>query len=226
MRKTVIFGTGKIADVIHQQMLDSEEREVVAFTVDSSYKENDEFRGLPVVPFEELEQHYPPNDHVLFVAIGYQDLSRPRAKKIGEAKEKGYELPSFIHPQAGLPKSTEYGENCFIMDRALIHPRVRLGSDVFVWSGAMIGHHSGIGSHCWFTSCSNISGDVKVGDHCFFAVNATVVNSVTLGDACFVGANTLVSKDLADKSVVISEGSKPIKLDSDKFLKMSQFQSM
>lgn len=86
----------------------------------------------------------------------------------------------------------------------------------------MIGHHSSIGDNCWLTSCANISGVVEVGDNCFFAVNSTVGNSVRIGANCFVGANALVTKCADEGQVFIAESSKPQRLNSQQFLRMSR----
>ena len=109
---------------------------------------------------------------------------------------------------------------------AIIHPCVQLGNNVFVWSGAMVGHHSVIEDNCWLTSCCNISGNVRIGTNTFLAVNATVGHSVTIGKNCFLGANSLITKHLEDDKVVIAESSKPLRLSSAQFLRMSGFSSL
>jgi sugar O-acyltransferase (sialic acid O-acetyltransferase NeuD family) len=223
MKPIVLFGTGKIAEVLLYCLRAQSEYEVVACTVNRSFLNGDTWQGLPAIPFEEIEQLYPPDRHSMFVALGYQELNALRARTCDEAKAKGYTLISYVHPQSGLPEDCEYGENCFIMNNVLIHPCVRLGNDVFVWSGAMIGHHSTIGDHCWLTSCANISGVVTVGKSCFFAVNATVAHNVIIGDECFIGANALVTKCTGDRQVFLAESTKPFRLDSHQFLRMSKF---
>lgn len=223
MKSIVLFGTGKIAEVLLYFFRHDSDYDVVACTVDHSFLTGDKWQGLPMIAFEQVEQHYPPDKYAMFVALGYQELNAVRARKCTEAKAKGYTLVSFIHPQSGLPKDCEYGENCFIMNHVLIHPRVRLGHDVFVWSGAMIGHHSTVGDHCWLTSCANIAGIVTIGKNCFFAVNATVAHNVVIGDECFIGANALVTKCTEDRQVFLAENTKPFRLNSHQFLRMSGF---
>jgi sugar O-acyltransferase (sialic acid O-acetyltransferase NeuD family) len=222
----IIFGTGKIADVIQFYMREESGMPVKAFTVDEKYITEPQFNGLPVVPFENIEAQYPPDKYAVFVAVGYHDLNAVRAQKIKEVEAKGYELISYIHPDSSVPKDLVHGKNCFIMNNVCIHPRVTLGDDVFVWSGAMIGHHSKIGNDVWLTSSCNLSGNVSVGNNVFVAVNATVGHSVTIGNGCFLGANTLVIKSLEDDKVVITESSKPIKLNSKQFLRMSSFSNL
>jgi sugar O-acyltransferase (sialic acid O-acetyltransferase NeuD family) len=225
MKPIILFGMGKIAEVVLYFLRHHSDFELVASTVDRSFLVTDTWQGLPAVPFEDVEQLYPPDKYAMFVAVGYQELNALRARKYEEAKSKGYTLISYVHPQSGLPKDCEYGENCFIMNHVMIHPRVRLGNNVFVWSGAMIGHHSSVGDHCWLTSCANLSGVVTVGRNCFFAVNATIGHNIVIGDECFIGANALVTKCAEDRQVFLADNTKPFRLNSHQFLRMSNFAS-
>ncbi len=109
---------------------------------------------------------------------------------------------------------------------ALFIPALQLKNNVFVFSGAMVGHHSVIDDNCWLTSSCNISGNVHIGANTFMAVNATVGHSVSIGKNCFIGANALVTKNLEDEKVVIAESSKPLRLNSSQFLRMSNFSSL
>ncbi len=222
-KKIVLFGTGKIADVIHYQMTHDGDFEVAAATVDREYITTDHFHGAPVVPFEEIQEKYPPSEYGMFVALGYQSMNDLRAAKVATARGMGYELVTFVHPESGMPACTELGDNCFVMNNVAIQPWVTLGHNVFVFSGAMIGHHSSVGDNCWVTSTANISGVVTAGQNCFFATSSTVAHEVTLGDRCFLGANSLVTKDLADGSVVIQKSTDVQRLNSDQFLKLSRF---
>ena len=226
MKPIVLFGAGKIAEVVLYFFRHHSEREVVACAADREYMPESPWNGLPVVDFAGIRDSHPPADFDLFVALGYQDLNALRARKCKEARALGYQLPSYIHPMSGLPLDCEYGDNCFVMNNVLVHPRVRLGSNVFVWSGAMIGHHSVVGDNCWLTSCCNISGAVTLGRNCFLAVNSTIAHSVRVGDDCFIGANALVTKCTDDGEVFLAEATKPFRLNSRQFLRMSKFDDL
>lgn len=225
-KNLVIFGIGKIAEVIHHYASKECGFEVAAFCVDKEYLSGSDFQGVPVVSFDTIETLYPPERYDMFIAVGYHDLNKLRQEKCSQAQKKGYELVSIVSPEARIPSNITYGWNCFIMPPAIIHPCVRIGNNVFIWSGAMVAHHSTIDDNCWLTSCCNISGNVHLGANTFVAVNATVGHSVTIGRDCFLGANTLVIKNLEDEKVVIAESSKPIKLNSRQFLRMSGFSSL
>jgi sugar O-acyltransferase (sialic acid O-acetyltransferase NeuD family) len=224
--KLIIFGIGKIAEVINYYATSECGYEVAAFCVDDEFKNTDTYLKKPVVVFSEIEKHFSPFEFSMFIAVGYHDLNAFRKQKCTDALSKGYKLISIISPDAKLPGNVTVGYNCFIMPPTIIHPCVAIGNNVFVWSGAMIGHHSVIGDHCWLTSNCNIGGNVKMGEQCFVAMNATVSHSVEIGDLCFLGANTLVVKRLEDERVVIAEATKPIRLTSRQFLKISGFSSL
>jgi len=226
MKDLIIFGNGKIADVVFYYAKNECNLNIVAFTVDKEFIRDNRFHDLPVIPFENIEDDLKPDSHSMFIAIGYQDLNRLRGLKYLAAKKLGYEIVSIVSHESKLPLTVKYGENCFIMPPSIIHPEVELGNNTFVWSGAMIGHHTTIGNNCWLTSCTNISGAVKVGNNCFFAVNSTVGHGVNIGNNCFLGANTLVTKNLDNNKVVIEESSKVFRLESDQFLRFSKFSDL
>lgn len=221
-KKVVIFGLGKIGEVMHYYMSQESDMHVVGFTCDAEYIRQPFANGLPVVAFDEVERHFPPEEVKMFVAVGYQGLNELRAEKVAAAKAKGYSLASFVHKDAGVPIGTPIGENCCIMGQVCVQPKARFGHNVFIWSGAMIGHHAVIGDHCWITGRANIAGSVTVGTNCFFAVNATVTNDLRIGNRCIIGANTLVTKDLQDGQVVIERSSEVFRLNSDQFLKITR----
>ena len=225
-KKLIIFGIGKIAEVIHYYASKECGYEIAAFCVDEQYLNAAQFLGLPVIPFETIKNTHNPDEYDMFVAVGYHDLNRLRENKCKEAMDKGYKLISIVSPLSNIPTNVEHGWNCFIMPPSVIHPCVKLGNNVFIWSGAMVGHHSCIEDNCWLTSCCNVSGNVHLGANTFMAVNATLGHSVKVGKNCFLGANSLVTKNLEDDKVVIAESSKPIRLTSSQFLRMSSFSNL
>jgi len=221
----VIFGAGKIGEVVLHCWRQQPDREVAAVAVDAAFRNSDSWKGLPLVSFEEIQSTHPPEDFDLFVALGYQDLNDFRARKMDEARAKGYHLPSCL-PGTAEEGGYATGENCFVMPGAMVHPCARLGDGVFVWSGAIVGHHSEIGDCTWITSGANVAGNVNLGANCFLAINSTVVDGITLGERCFIGANALVTKPAEPGSVFIEKSTDRFRLDIDQFLKLTRFQSL
>ncbi len=111
----VIFGIGDFADMVYFYFKHDPAFQVKAFTVDSAYIKEATFHGLPVVPFETVEKEYPPSKHKVFIAMGYTDMNRRRAKRFELVRAKGYTMANYIHPTASIPPDLIMGENCFWM---------------------------------------------------------------------------------------------------------------
>jgi len=222
MSKVILFGAGKIADVAYFQLTNDTSHEVVAFTVDGENILEKEKWGVPVVAFENILKTYPPDDFKMLVAVGYQDLNRFRARKYEEAKSKGYELISYVSSRASNLSNVEIGDNCMILDNAVLQPCTRVGNNVFFWNGNHLGHHARIEDHCYVAGQVVISGAAVIESYCFLGVNATIGHEVTIGRESFIGAGALITKNTAPKSVHIVPDTSKFRLDSDSFLKLTK----
>lgn len=231
MKPLIIFGLGKISDVAYHHLVRDGEYQVVAFTCDAEWlppaegRESTHF-GHPVLPFEDIERHYPPESVSMFVAIGYHDLNAVRAKKCQEAKAKGYTLISYISPRADHGPWLEVGENCLILDSVGIQPGVRIGNNVSIWNNALIGHHSVIHDHCWIAAGATLGGMVTLGERTFVGLNATIGGELSVGADCFLGAASLVVKNATPRSVFIAPGTDKFRLESDTFLRMTKMPAL
>jgi sugar O-acyltransferase (sialic acid O-acetyltransferase NeuD family) len=222
MSKVVIFGAGKIADEAYFYLTNDSPHEIVAFTVDAEYLNVTDKLGLPVVPFQEVADKYPPGAYKMFVAVGYQDLNRFRAQKYAEAKAKGYELVSYVSSRASNFGDVEIGDNCFVLEFATIQPCSSIGNDVFIWSGNHVGHHASVGDHCYIAGNVVISGNTKLESHCFIGVSATLGHEITIGRESLIGAGSLITKDVAPHSVYITPDTQKFRLDSSTFLRLTK----
>lgn len=222
MSDIVIFGEGKIAEEAYFYLTNDSPHEIVAFTADEDYISKKELFGLPVLPFEEIANKYPPTDFKMFVALGYQDLNKLRAAKYYQARDKGYELISYISSKASNFGEVEIGDNCFILENTVIQPCSKVGSNVFIWSGNHIGHHACIGDHCYIAGNVIISGHTTIEPYCFIGVNATIGHEITIGRESFIGASCLVTKNAEAKSVFITQDTPKYRLDSSSFLRLTK----
>lgn len=215
MAKIIIFGTGDIAQIAKYYFEIDSEHETVAFTVDSAYLKEDKFEGLPVVPFEEIEHKYNPENFKMFVALSYSKMNKIREKKYYEAKSKGYELVSYISSKCSYLSQYPCGENCFIFEDNTIQPFVKIGNNVTLWSGNHIGHHSIIHDHNFISSHVVISGHCEIHPNCFLGVNSTLHNNVILQRETLVAAGAVISKDTVEKGVYLPAQTVLFKKKSD-----------
>jgi sugar O-acyltransferase (sialic acid O-acetyltransferase NeuD family) len=215
MKKTlVIFGSGEIAQLAHFYFSTDSDYEVIAFTVDARYIKESSFCGLPLVPFEDVVKEYPPEHNDFFVAVGYSKLNSIRKEKFLAAREKGYELVSYISSHATVLNEGKIGENCFILEDNTIQPFVSIGNNVTLWSGNHIGHHSVVKDHTFIASHVVISGGVEIGEQCFLGVNSSLRNHIKVGDRCVLGAGALLLSDAEPDGVYIGSATERSKVPS------------
>jgi sugar O-acyltransferase (sialic acid O-acetyltransferase NeuD family) len=212
----VLFGNGDFAASIAAYLAHDSEYEVVAFTVDRDHITEPTLLGRPVVPFEEVEEHFPPDEHGMLVSLGYRRMNRLRAEKCAQAKAKGYPLLSYISSKASLGAGVEIGENCFIVGNSLIEPFVRIGDNVYINSGCHIGHHTVIHDHCYLAAHVAVAGVVTIGAYSFLGINAAVRNGITIAKESVVGAGSVVVKDTREGGVYVGNPGRLLPHSSDK----------
>lgn len=212
----IIFGAGDIAQLAHYYFSADSEYEVVAFTIDASHIEETTFCGLPVVAFQDVTEHYSPDNHHLFVALSYSKLNALRKEKYLAAKALGYRLASFISSRATVLNGDRIGENCFIFEDNTVQPFVTIGNNVTLWSGNHIGHHSTIKDHCFIASQVVVSGGVEIGEQCFVGVNATFRDHIKIGEKCVIGAGALILNDAEANGVYMGTATERSRVPSSK----------
>ena len=212
--KVIVFGTGSLGQVVHFYLTTDSDFQVVAFTVNKSHITEEEFLGLPLVPFGDIEKIYPPDEFKMFVAVGYTKVNKVRAGIYQEAKNKGYKLISYVNSKIACWGDTKIGDNCFIFENQTIQPFVTIGNDVIIWSGNHISHHVSIGDHCFISSHVVICGHAKIGSYCFLGVNATIRDGIEIASECVIGAGSLIMKDTREKEVYIAMRTEPSSRDS------------
>ena len=217
MRKVIIFGTGNFAQIIYIYLKQSSEFEVVAFTVNEwALKDNNVFCNLPVVPFEKVQEIFPPNNYDMFIAIGYTNMNKKRAKIFDEAKSKGYIMISYIHPTTFVNEEFHMGENCFIFEKNVIQPFVSLGNNIIIWTGNVISHHTTIKDHCFIVSHSAIAGNVTINSFSFIGMNATIRNGIKIAPESVIGAGAIILNDTEEKGVYTNKSTIKLDITSDK----------
>jgi sugar O-acyltransferase (sialic acid O-acetyltransferase NeuD family) len=215
MAKLVIFGAGDIARLAHHYFTHDSEHEVAAFAVDRSFRQGDQFQGLPLIDAEDVTARFPPGQFDMFVAMSYAKMNAVRAEKYAGMKAAGYRLVSYVSSRCSYLSQTPPGDNCFILEDNTIQPFVTIGNNVTLWSGNHIGHDATIEDHCFITSHVVVSGYVRIGTRSFIGVNATLRNSITIAPQTLIGAGAIIMKDTKPKQVYLPERAKLFSKSSD-----------
>ena len=211
--KVVIFGNRDTAQLAHYYLSIDSEHEVAAFTVNKAYLTEDTFCGLPIVPFEEVEKIYPPEENAFFAPMTYRKMNNDRKAIYEQAKAKGYSFISYISSKTTIFDNVEIGENCFILEDNTIQPFVKIGNNVVLWSGNHIGHHSTIKDHV-FLARVIISGNCIVENNCFLGANATVKDFTHIGEYTFVSMGAKITENTEPFSVYSETESKKLNMSS------------
>ena len=214
VKPVVIVGAKENAEIAYEYLTHDSDHDVAAFTVEHAYRDTEELCGLPVVAFEDVEQHYPPSDHDAFVALSSARLNRIRTRFFEAVKDKGYRCASYVSSHAFVWHNATIGENAFVFENNVLQHHVSIGDNVVLWSGNHIGHRTVIHDHCFVTSHVVISGFCEIGESSFLGVNACLGDGLAVGHDSVVGAGAVVVKDLPPRGVYVGNPAKPTGRDS------------
>jgi sugar O-acyltransferase (sialic acid O-acetyltransferase NeuD family) len=215
MEKIVIFGAGLYAELFHFMFSHDSPYRVAGFTVDRDYLPAEGLLGLPVVPFDEVEGHFPPSEYKMFVGISFQKVNMVREEKYLQAKLKGYGFISFVSSKAITWPGLMIGENSFIGANCTVEPFVKIGNNVSVTTSVVVGHHAVLHDHCFVAPGATILGGCSVGSHCLIGANATIKENVTVARECVIGMGVSITKNTQERGVYITPSPKLFEKGSD-----------
>jgi sugar O-acyltransferase (sialic acid O-acetyltransferase NeuD family) len=203
MANIVIFGTGDVAKLAHYYFTHDSDHTVVAFALDAHFRKADSFLDLPLVDFETLAQKYPPENYLMFVALGYAGVNKIRSTVYHKTKDAGYTLATYVSSHCTCFDRGAIGENCFVLENNVLQPFSSIGNDVFLWSSNVVGHETRIDDHCFVAGHSVIASHCHVGTRSFLGLNCTIRNGVRVAPETVVGAGAIVMKDTIEKGVYL-----------------------
>jgi sugar O-acyltransferase (sialic acid O-acetyltransferase NeuD family) len=196
--RLVIVGAGEQADIAYEYFTHDSPHEVVAFAVESAYREEDEHEDLPVVDLEGLSERYPPSEHRAFVALASQQLNRVRRRLFDAVKSQGFDCVSFVSPHAFVWHNVQIGENCLIFENNVLQHHVSIGDNCVLWSGNHVGHRTAIEQDVFMASHVVVSGYCRIGARSFVGVNSTFGDNVEIAEDSVIGAGAVVVKTIAE----------------------------
>lgn len=215
MKRVVLFGASIFASDAYVYLTHDSPYEVAAFTVDREYIKGDTLFERSVVPFEDVESIYPPDEYAMFVAVGYQRLNRFRAERYAQAKAKGYQLISYVSSKAITWPGSVIGENCLIGPNAFVSASAKIGNNVLIGPGCIVPHYTVIKDHCFVGSAVALSGRVIVEPYCFLGTNAIIRDRVTIARECVIGAGALILEDTEEQGVYMGGSAEQLPISSD-----------
>ncbi len=221
-KKLLIFGKGETGILAHEYFMHDSEYEVVAFLADKEFIKGDTYRGLPLVPIDEVIARYDAAEYYMFVAMGSGRLNSDRTHVYRRIKDLGYKFASYISSSAFVWRNVEIGENCFILENNTLQPFTKIGNNVVLWSGNHIGHRTEIKDHCFITSHVVISGYCTIGEYSFIGVNTAVADNLKIGNDNFIAMGTVISNSTEDNGLYIGNPAVKKTVSSTRFCKVKE----
>ena len=199
----VIFGLTQQSSVTWHLLSHSGRHRVVGFTVDAAYRAMESLHGLPVVDFERIETVFPPSACAMIVPLGWKEMNRMRMRKVAAAREKGYELLSFVADGARVAPDFQARPNTIIQPGAIVAPFASIGENCSIRFGGIVSHHSSVGDHCLVATGATISGDARIGAYSVLGAGSVIRDCVTVAPGCFIGAGAVVVADTRENGVYL-----------------------
>lgn len=198
-KKLIIFGNTKYAEMVCDYFTEFSQYEVVAFTVDAAYINGDIFYGKPLIDFANIEKLLPPSEYDMFIAVGSTKLNHVRARICAAAREKGYKLPTFIHPDAYVSPKVTIGENCILMECCHVMRNCKIGNNVIIWPHGWISHDNIIHDNAYIAGLTN--GFCEIGKNCFLGAGAIIANHVSIANDNLIAMAAAVRRSTEENSI-------------------------
>ncbi len=183
-------------------LMHEDQRRVAAFTVDKAYMTKDLFCSLPVVAFENVTEHYPPERYDILIAIGNKHMGEIRKSIFQQVKQKGYQVAGFIHPSCSI-HSDDIGEGNIFLENCLVYPFAKIGNGNLFWDHVLISHDCVVGNYNTFSSYADTCGYVTIGNNSYFGKHCVMQEYAVIADYTLVGANALAKGKTKPYSVVV-----------------------
>lgn len=211
-KKLIIYGIGSHAELAYAYFEKDSEYTVAAFTVEQSLFKENQFLGLPLFPFEYIENFISPDEASMYIAVGPIKLGSILENFCNEAKGKGYDLASYCPPVVKNYFEPIYGENCFFDHLVKIHPFIKIGKGVTLLASALA-HHVEIGNYT-FLSAAILGGRVIVEDYVFIGMGTVIKEGLRIGKGSVIGMGCVITNDVAPYSVYSPRSTTARRVDS------------
>lgn len=211
MKRKFIFGCSTLAQSLFYH-LKNDGYTTVAFVVDDNYCDQDQFCGIPLVPYSKMEKLLPATEHEAYIAIGYTDMNAVRKEVMERLFALGYSLPNYIHHSV-ICENVTMGKGNLFFPGLILDLDVQIADGNIFFPGSLISHDAKIGNYNFFAPRTVLAGNVVIENQNFLGLNCSVKNGTRIGNSCFIGASAYVAQDLKDRSVIVPPRSTLLKKD-------------
>ena len=206
-KKCIIIGAGTYGHVYMEYLKD--DYKITGFYDDDVSLHRSKIDGVEIKGSvkDALENE---SDCAVFVPIGNNPV---RVRILKEFEDKGFEIPSFIHPQAIIDSSARVSERAvYVLPGTTIMPLVTIDNYVMISIGSNIIHHTHLEEGVFVSNGCNVGANITAKKNAYIGMGATIMTGVkTVGENSLIGAGAVVIKDVPENAVMAGVPAKIIK---------------
>lgn len=137
-------------------------------------------------------------------------IGTPGIKK--EIREKIYRYHNLVYPNIISPSaqimdgsSIEMGVGNIICSGCILTTEIRMGNFNLININSTVGHNVVLGNYGVINPLASISGNVTVEDEVLIGAGSAIKQGTTVRKRSIVGLGAIVTKDVADESIMICQ---------------------
>ena len=168
--------------------------------------------GIKVMQYEDAKKQYGPNLEIT-VGIGEPII---REQKFQQLEVDEICIPTLIHPDVHIPKSTEIGKGVVIQYGCFISCDVKISEYVYIQPQCNIGHDALLAEGCMLSGFANVAGAVSIGRYTYLGLSTVLKEGITIGNNSIIGMGSVVYKDVPDDMVALGNPARPMAKNTDR----------
>lgn len=198
--RTLIWGNGSQARLLHRIIHDQNLGKVTTFV--DLYETGNVFdtEAVVVTDFESILRALNEADQFA-VAIG-SHYGAARLELFNLLRRLGKKPLDVVHVSAIIQPTVTVEAGVVAMPGASVGYFTQIGKSCVLNTGCSVDHECSIGDGVHIMGAATVTGRVSIGSFATIGSNATILPDLTIGVGAYVGAGAVITKDVADWSVV------------------------
>lgn len=217
MTNIIFAGNAVTAQILYGYLRNDQRYNVLGCVVDDAFVDSHQVAELPCVAISGLQERFPARDCRVVMAMGYTSVNGARRDMFERLRGLGYEMETYVHPQAMVHTANPLGAGTVILPGALVEPGAAIGCDCFLWGNVVVAHDAVVGDHAWVAAGAVISGMAHVGAGCFVGVNATIANKVQVEAGSIIGGGAFITRKVRPGSVMLARSAEPFRCSAGEY---------
>jgi len=205
--RVAVLGAGGLCKVMLDALCSRTEHRVVGLLDDHV---TGSFCGLPILgKMSSLRTLRSKNIRGVALAVGDRFLP-VRLQLIEAIRVSGLQAVNAVHRTAWISPSATLGDGIYAGPNVTIHAGASISDFCVIWTGSIIEHDNRIGENVFIAPSVTTAGYTEVERDVFIGIGAVVLRA-KIGALATVAAGSLVTKDVAARTLVMGSPAKRIR---------------